>query len=202
MSAPYPVPIDSLQRSLDVKKSRFIAYAYPVQSRDQAMQTLHNLKQQYNDARHLCWAYVLGNPAGSCNGAMNDDGEPSGTAGKPIMNVIQHKGIGNVMVIVVRYFGGIKLGAGGLTRAYSAAAEAVLSELPVMAFKPQQQLSALMDFSQEHGLRHQLSLCEAQCLSANYGQQVELQIEIAEEQLPTLSAYCQAHHIKLKQTFS
>lgn len=110
-----PLPRDS-----KLKKSEFIAYAYPVTSRGQAMFHVEQLREQYPDARHFCWAYIIGDPDNTTSAGFDDDGEPSGTAGRPILNVLQHKSIGNVIVIVVRYFGGIKLGAGGLTRAYAA----------------------------------------------------------------------------------
>src|SRR5690625_1242748 len=87
-------------------------------------------------------------------GAMNDDGEPSGTAGKPIFNVIQHKGVGDVMVVVTRYFGGVKLGAGGLVRAYAGAAEAVLSAMEIVERVPESRFTLSLDFAQEQPLRH------------------------------------------------
>ena len=99
------------------KKSRFIAEVHPVTSEEEAMEILEQTRKQYWDARHHCWAYIIGrNPAAE---RMSDDGEPAGTAGKPILEVIRGRELTNVLVIVTRYFGGIKLGAGGLVRAYS-----------------------------------------------------------------------------------
>ena len=93
------------------KKSRFIAEVHPVTSEEEAMEILEKTRKQYWDARHHCWAYIIGrNPAAE---RMSDDGEPAGTAGKPILEVIRGRELTNVLVIVTRYFGGTLLGTGG-----------------------------------------------------------------------------------------
>lgn len=102
------------------KKSRFIANIFSVSSEEEVQNCLENIKKQYWDARHHCWAYVIGN--GNVLERCSDDGEPSGTAGKPILEVIKGQGLHNVFVVVTRYFGGTLLGTGGLVRAYTAAA--------------------------------------------------------------------------------
>lgn len=90
---------------LEIKKSEFIAHAYPVSSREQAMFHVEQLREQYPDARHWCWAYIIGDPDNTTSAGFDDDGEPNGTAGRPILGVLQHKSIGNVIIVVVRYFG-------------------------------------------------------------------------------------------------
>ena len=107
------------------KGSKFIALAFPVSDADEANTRLVEVRKKYHDARHHCYAYRIG--AGD-NGEirMNDDGEPSGTAGRPIFGQIESLDLTHVMVIVVRYFGGVKLGTGGLTRAYKTAAREAL----------------------------------------------------------------------------
>lgn len=102
------------------KKSRFIAEVFPVSSEEEAMSELEKIKKKYWDARHHCWAYVIGRNPGSER--MSDDGEPAGTAGKPILEVIRGRGLTDVLVVVTRYFGGTLLGTGGLVRAYTSAA--------------------------------------------------------------------------------
>ena len=104
-----------------VKKSKFIALSYEIESKDDVKKHLENIKKEHSSARHIVYAYLLDNSAG-----MSDDGEPSGTAGKPIFNLINIKKKTNILVIVVRYFGGKKLGAGGLIRAYVSAAKEVI----------------------------------------------------------------------------
>ena len=107
------------------KKSRFISYAYFVDSVELTEKYLKELRKKYYDARHICYAYILNSPVVE---KCSDDGEPNGTAGYPILNVIKKKNLTNVLVAVVRYFGGIKLGAGGLTRAYTKACAGVLND--------------------------------------------------------------------------
>ena len=97
---------------IEEKKSRFIAHVYPVQSEEQAVSYINEVKKKYWDARHNCYAYVLGEDAGFQR--FSDDGEPQGTAGKPILDIIMKSGIYNCLIIVTRYFGGTLLGTGGL----------------------------------------------------------------------------------------
>lgn len=188
----YPIPVAQAQAEIEIKKSRFIAYARHIVSRETGMIWLEELRQQYPDARHHCWAYLLGNPSCAVNAGMGDDGEPSGTAGKPILNVLQHKGVGDIMVVVVRYFGGIKLGAGGLTRAYSQATQAVMAELTTEQQQPMTSFRIQCDFSQEQGIRHQLSLIDGAVYDIDYAQQVSLKVEIPTKQQPIFQAYLEA----------
>lgn len=102
------------------KKSRFIAEVFPVSSEEEAMEHLEETRKKYWDARHHCWAYVTGRTP--CLERMSDDGEPAGTAGKPILEVIRGNHLTDVFVVVTRYFGGTLLGTGGLVRAYTEAA--------------------------------------------------------------------------------
>ena len=97
------------------KKSRFIAEVFLVHSEEEAMQYLEQIRKKYWDARHHCWAYVIGEER--VTERCSDDGEPSGTAGKPILEVIRGAGLHNIFVVVTRYFGGTLLGTGGLVRA-------------------------------------------------------------------------------------
>lgn len=156
----------------EIKKSRFIGLAFPVTSREQALLHLDEVKTQYPDARHHCWAYVVGNPNNAATMAANDDGEPSGTAGKPILNVLMHKQIGDIMLIVVRYFGGIKLGAGGLTRAYSQAADGVVQKLNLIKPIPMTTWQFACDFAQEQYLRHFLEQNQGELIEVNYSNKV------------------------------
>ncbi len=97
-----------------INKSKFITYLYSVTSENDVISILNNLNKEYKDATHICYAYIINNIK-----RFNDDGEPSGTAGIPILNVLENNNLNFVCAAVIRYFGGIKLGAGGLVRAYS-----------------------------------------------------------------------------------
>lgn len=116
---------------IEEKKSRFIAHIYPVQSEEQAVSYINEVKKKYWDARHNCYAYVLGEDAGFQR--FSDDGEPQGTAGKPILDIIMKSGIYNCLIIVTRYFGGTLLGTGGLIRAYQAASKEGLEHSTVLS---------------------------------------------------------------------
>jgi len=102
------------------QRSKFISYALPVQTAEDVKEKIEAFRKQYHDARHVCWAYMLG--AERLQFRSNDDGEPSSTAGKPILGVINSCGLTDVLIVVVRYFGGVKLGTSGLIAAYRAAA--------------------------------------------------------------------------------
>jgi uncharacterized YigZ family protein len=108
------------------KGSRFIAFAFPVEDAEAAKKGLEAIRKQYHDARHHCYAYLLGPEPHESR--MSDDGEPGGTAGRPIHGQLLSFGLTNAMVVVVRYFGGIKLGTGGLVQAYKSAAREALSQ--------------------------------------------------------------------------
>lgn len=109
---------------LIINKSKFISYRYDLSTLSDVETILLSLKKQYKKATHICYAYIYNRD--SVHEKCSDDGEPSGTAGYPILNVLKKKNLTNILVVVVRYFGGIKLGAGGLTRAYTKACAEVL----------------------------------------------------------------------------
>lgn len=104
----------NIENTLIIKKSKFITKLYKVSNLDEMDNILNILKSEYKDSTHICYAYILNNKE-----KCFDDGEPSGTAGLPILNILKKNNLTNVLVVVIRYFGGIKLGAGGLVRAYS-----------------------------------------------------------------------------------
>ena len=131
--------------SYEIQKSRFIAYTSHVETEAEARDFVTAIKKKHFDARHNCSAWVLG--ADSSQQKSNDDGEPGGTAGNPILEAIKQHGLTNVVVVVTRYFGGIKLGAGGLIRAYSHTASLGLEATPCLEVKPFCLMKAEMDYS-------------------------------------------------------
>lgn len=182
----YHTPAKAVTACIEIKKSQFIAYAYPVDDREQAMFHVKQIKQKYPDARHHCWAYIIGDPNNTTSAGFDDDGEPNGTAGRPILNVLQHKTIGNVIVIVVRYFGGIKLGAGGLTRAYSGSAQAVVDAMKLIAYIAKIDVSIHTDFANESQVRYVLEDNGGRVFNVNYAKSVILQARLAEQDLSIL----------------
>ncbi|WP_434353021.1 YigZ family protein [Psychrobacter sp. HD31] len=168
----YQTLANAVTARIEIKKSDFIAYAYSVTSREQAMTYVEQLKNQYPDARHHCWAYIIGDPSNTTSAGFDDDGEPSGTAGRPILNVLQHKAIGNVIIIVVRYFGGIKLGAGGLTRAYAGSAQAVIDEMKLVPYIPMVQVQIATDYAHEAQIRYLIGTVAGQVDDVTYTNEV------------------------------
>ncbi|MDM7861309.1 YigZ family protein [Alteromonas sp. ASW11-36] len=182
----YPIPAETLETTLEIKKSLFHACAGYAPDREAAMTIIEQCKQRYPDARHHCWAYLLGDPNSPTSAAMNDDGEPSGTAGKPILNVLQHKGIGDIIVVVSRYFGGIKLGAGGLVRAYSGATQQSLEQLAIKKRIARQRYRVECDFKHEQYLRLWLEQHNAVVRGCDYAQGAILDIAIPASKLAEL----------------
>ncbi|WP_423895698.1 IMPACT family protein [Candidatus Pelagadaptatus aseana] len=191
VSAPvsYFTPAQAVEVEYEIKKSRFIARVAEACSREEAMDLLEQARIDYPDARHHCWAYLVGPPLSPSTVASSDDGEPSGTAGKPILNVLEHKGVGNVMLVVIRYFGGIKLGAGGLVRAYSQAAQMAMEALPKTLFEPRITCRVAIDFALEQSLRHWLSGHKGDVTEHEYHEQVILTLALPHAQLPELQAF-------------
>ncbi len=112
------------------RKSKFLGYAFPVKSREEVKKYVEQLKKEHHQARHWCYAYIIG--IEKPEERANDDGEPSNSAGMPILNQIKSKELTNVLVIVVRYFGGVKLGVSGLINAYKTAAQMILDEAEII----------------------------------------------------------------------
>jgi len=189
-------PATTLERELEVKKSRFIARTGPAATREAALAFVEEARADYPDARHHCWAYLVGNPATAATAAMSDDGEPGGTAGKPILNVIQHKGIGDVVVVVTRYFGGTKLGAGGLVRAYAGVTQRVLADLPLTEHHPHRAYHLALDFPQEQPLRHWADQHGATLLSVDYAQGVTARLDVPETHAAAFEAFLGAQGIR------
>ena len=121
MSA-FRVPFQAADSEFVEKRSRFISHIWPVETEEQAQQCIKDMKAKYYDARHNCWCYRIG----PTTARYSDDGEPQGTAGQPMLKVLEREEVTNVCCVVTRYFGGILLGAGGLTRAYSKSARDAL----------------------------------------------------------------------------
>ena len=127
------------------KKSRFIADVFPVRSQEEAEECIRRIQKQYWDARHHCYAFAVGERRE--NTRCSDDGEPSGTAGKPILEVLAGAGLTNTLIIVTRYFGGTLLGTGGLVRAYTQAAQAGLAAAPRAEMVYGNKISIVIDYS-------------------------------------------------------
>ena len=163
----------ALQAELEIRKSRFIAYAIPVADRDAAMDELRRLREEHPTATHVCWALLAGGQSG-----MSDDGEPSGTAGRPILEVLRHHDLDGVLAAVVRYYGGVKLGAGGLVRAYTDAIATALQDAPRVERVALASLSVEIGYPDEARVRRWIEQENHALETSAYGMSVQLTIRM------------------------
>lgn len=163
---------------IEVKKSRFIGLLFSVKNRDEARARLAEVRAQYPGAGHYCTVLITEGDSG-----LDDDGEPSGTAAKPMYSVLAHKGLVNVFAVVVRYWGGIKLGAGGLTRAYGQAVSEALRDARFIPVENWSELTVTVDFAGEAMLRHCCEQNGVSVLSADYGAAVNLRLKLKAAEL-------------------
>jgi uncharacterized YigZ family protein len=162
---------------LVIKKSRFLATVQAVQSRPEALAVVQSLKLAHPDAVHVCWAMLAGGDS-----AAQDDGEPSGTAGRPMLEVLRHQNLDGVLATVVRYFGGVKLGAGGLVRAYTdAVAQALLqaNKVPIIS---KVQRTCLVPYDMEGWLRRHAQLDGVKILQVTHDSLVHFAFELPQTQ--------------------
>lgn len=146
----------AVHSELLIKKSRFIGCVQPVEGRPQAQSIVDALRADHPSAAHVCWALMAGGQS-----AANDDGEPGGTAGRPMLEVLRHQQLEGVLATVVRYFGGVKLGAGGLVRAYTDAVAQALINAPLQPLVVQSALRCAVPYDVEGAVRRELSAASA-----------------------------------------
>ncbi|MBB6055706.1 YigZ family protein [Tolumonas osonensis] len=182
MSASYNIPAAENQFEFEIKRSQFISYAAQASNRQAADTFIRSIRDMHPQARHVCWAYIAGAP-NTTEMSMSDDGEPSGTAGRPMLKILQHSGLGEIVVAVVRYYGGIKLGTGGLQRAYSDAVSGVLDNLSVKLKVPRTKIALRYDYALESPVRHVLSRYDTAEEEQSYDLQVAMTLQLATAQL-------------------
>ncbi|WP_369309841.1 IMPACT family protein [Providencia rettgeri] len=175
---PYLIPAETISFTEEIKKSRFITYLAHTEGIEAAKDYIQSIKAQYPDARHHCWAFVAGRPDDSQQLGFSDDGEPTGTAGKPIMAQLLGSQLGEVTCVVVRYFGGIKLGTGGLVKAYGNGAQQALKILPTQTKVPQKVFNLVCDYSLINAIEQLLVQVNGVILRSDYNEAVALQIAI------------------------
>ena len=168
------------------KKSRFIAAAAPVRSEEEALQIIEQIRKKYWDASHNCYAYVIG-ARGELE-RFSDDGEPGGTAGKPILEVIKGEELRNTLIVVTRYFGGTLLGTGGLVRAYSAAAKAGIASSVIITRIPGIKLHITTEYTGLGKIQYILGQRGITTLDSVYTDKVELEVLAAEAEAEAVKA--------------
>ena len=167
------------------KKSRFIANVFSVETQQEAEEKIAEISKKYWDAKHNCYAYVIG--VNGENTKCSDNGEPSGTAGKPILEVINGSGITNVLIIVTRYFGGVLLGTGGLVRAYTQSAQAGIAACEVGEKVYSQKLTLKVGYNMINNVQYYLSQNDIPIADSRYEADVEFDICVREADLSRIS---------------
>ncbi|AXB30099.1 YigZ family protein [Vibrio campbellii] len=186
---PYLIPDQPAQFEEEIKKSVFITYLAHTPSVEAAKAFVEQIKTKHSDARHNCWGFVAGRPEDSMKWGFSDDGEPSGTAGKPILAQLSGSGVGEITAVVTRYSGGIKLGTGGLVKAYGGGVQQALKLLQTIEKKITTKLRLELDYGFmpiAQSLMPQFGVVE---VDAEYSDQVVLVVEI---ELREVSAFTQA----------
>ena len=166
-----------------IKKSRFIGCVQPMSDRAAAQAVVQQLRQQHPGAAHVCWALLAGGQS-----AAVDDGEPGGTAGRPMLDVLRHQDLEGVLATVVRYYGGVKLGAGGLVRAYTDAVAQALLQAPKVALQKMRTLSCSVPYALEGTVRRELEQAGAALGEVQHGSVVSLHFSLPEPASASLVA--------------
>ena len=159
---------------IEEKKSRFLGKIKPVSTEEEAIAFIESIKKQYWDARHNCYAFIIGENSESIR--CSDDGEPSGTAGKPMLEVLQNNGLKNVVAVVTRYFGGTLLGTGGLVRAYTQATQAALEEAQVATMTLMSVLEIQTDYNAIGKIKYMFAQADTLVMGEEYGVDVAVTI--------------------------
>ena len=174
----YRVP-ESRHRTEDtIERSRFICTLARVTSPAEAQSLIRELNAEFADATHNCWAYVIGSPGSTSRVGMSDAGEPHGTAGRPMLTVLLHSGVGDIAAVVTRYYGGTKLGTGGLVKAYSGAVQRALATLPVTERIDYVELTVVLGYPSIDAVQQLLPLHEAEVLTESYGAEVSYLLRV------------------------
>ena len=183
MTAPsrYAIPAATCRTEDTILRSRFIATVAHADTVERAKAFVSEISEEFSDANHNCWAYVVGPPGDTGRVGMSDAGEPHGTAGRPMLNVLLGSGGGAVVAVVTRYFGGTKLGKGGLVRAYSSGVKTALEALDLTELVQRVTLRVTVAYAAVSPLKHSLPQFEAEVTSQDYGTDVTLVIVLPVE---------------------
>ncbi len=169
MTNRYPVPGRSHRIDEEIKRSRFIATVDRAATVEAAVAFIDRVSDEFSDASHNCWAYVVGPPGSTDRVGMSDAGEPHGTAGRPMLNALLHSGIGDVAVVVTRYFGGTKLGTGGLVRAYTGAVQRALATMVVGERVDRTEITLIVEYSRVDAIQQLFGAFEVEIVSQAFG---------------------------------
>ena len=182
----YPIPADRVRTEDVIDRSRFICTLAPAPSPEAAQALVRDVSAEFPDATHHCWAFVAGPPGSTGRIGMSDDGEPHGTAGRPMLTVLLHSGIGEVAAVVTRYYGGTKLGTGGLARAYSGAVQSALAAVTTREKVDYAPLSLMVSYAHFSAVQHLLPTFEAEVTGEAFAEDVTLHLRAPVQQVAPL----------------
>lgn len=176
--ARYPVPAARHRVEQTIERSRFICTLVRVATPEEAQAFVREMNAEFADASHSCWAYVAGPPGSTGRIGMSDAGEPHGTAGRPMLTVLLHSGVGEIAAVATRYFGGVKLGTGGLVRAYGGAVQLALETLPRAERVEFVEITVTIAYASVSGVQQLLPAHEAEVLAQEYGTDVRYVLRV------------------------
>ena len=174
----YPVPAERARAELTITRSRFVCTLARVSTTEEAQAFVREMNAEFADATHNCWAYVVGPPGSTSRIGMSDAGEPHGTAGRPMLTVLLHSGVGDIAAVVTRYYGGTKLGTGGLVKAYGGAVQEALALLQRTERVEYATLLVTLPYASITTIRRTLPIHEATIESESYGESAELRVRL------------------------
>ncbi len=179
----YPIPASSFRCEIEIERSRFITTVEPIACSEAAEHFIARIRSEFPDANHNCWAYLVGPPGSSDRSGMSDDGEPHGCAGKPMLTTLLHGGVGDTAVVVTRYFGGTKLGKGGMVKAYTRAVQEALQQMPRAERIDWRRLSITLAYPLLSSIERQFASFEVEILDQHYTERVRIDVRLPREHL-------------------
>ncbi|MFL5574792.1 MAG: YigZ family protein [Gemmatimonadaceae bacterium] len=184
----YPVPAARHRVEQTIERSRFVCTLERVAAPEEAQAFIREIGAEFADATHNCWAYVAGPPGSTSRIGMSDAGEPHGTAGRPMLTALLHSGVGEVAAVVTRYYGGVKLGTGGLVRAYGGAVQLALETLPRTEYVDFAELAVALGYPSVSAVQQLLPAYEAEVTSQEYGIDVRYLVRVPRPRAAALRA--------------
>ena len=179
----YPVPAKENRVEEKIRGSRFISTVERAATAGEAHALVDRVRAEFDDATHNCWAFVAGPPGSTADVGMSDDGEPHGTAGRPILEALLHSGVGEIVAVVTRYYGGVKLGKGGLQRAYAGGVKRALASMSTMERVHRSVVWVAVEYAERDPMVRLAEELDAVLLDEEYGADVRLKLGVPSQQL-------------------
>jgi uncharacterized YigZ family protein len=184
----YLIPASPHRVEQEIQRSSFITTVAHTPTAEAARAFIAEVRAEFADATHNCWAFLVGPPGTTGTVGMSDDGEPHGTAGRPMLTVLLHGEVGDITAVVTRYYGGTKLGTGGLVRAYTGAVQQALESLPTREHRLRARLEIGIDYAAITPFQRLLPEFEGEVVAEGYGERVTYEIEVPVELAPAFRA--------------